>query len=1035
MNFAPFSYLQQPAFFGTTITIPYNNTGSYLLMGTFTTYTNINTYPSFFYVTNPSGSLSSSLFDIGTGFDGPTVAAVSQSDGKVIVTGAFSSYNGTSAQNLVRLNTNGTLDTAFSASLGRAYTGSSIFGTLVQPLDQKIIVYGGFTSGSQNYVRTSGIGRINTDGTQDTTFNNNVRNRYGIVYGVTIQPDNKLILTGTFTYSGSFGRLVTGSGIVRLNTNGTIDTTFNVGSGSSGGTLYQSALYNDGGVLVVGGITTFSGSTGFTGTRGGIVKLNASGAADNSSAWSTGNGFAGNQALTVYIQPNQKALLGSSNQSYYSQSSFVNNGNFATVNTNGSLDTTFKIGNGFLNYGGVSVTGVTNIQRYSDTKVLVTGNFTAYSGSVANSIAIIDNSGSLDTSFTLTDGFFPNTTVPNTAKILVTPSYTLIPTVTTNPRLGGMTIIGPSGSTLPTNTVFNYQTGVTSTGQIQSAVRQTDGKVLVAGSFTSIKGSLMKGVARFDPTGGFDYAFSSSINTPSWTSLSATYVTQRTDDSLLMGGAFSFSSGSARANKLAKMNTSGALDAYFCNNFGANNAVNAVGQQLDGKLVLGGVFSSAANLPNNTYLVRLHPNGMADLAFSSSIALSLNANITTIAIQPDQKILIGGTFTSVTSSGVPKLINRIARLNTDGTLDTAFSASIGAGLNNTPNAIALQSDGKILVGGTFTAFSGSTVNRLVRLNTDGTKDNTFFTGSGGFQSTVFTVLQDETDGKILVGGLFSTVYGNTTYPRLVRLNLDGTIDTTLTSPQLNNAVYSIITGSFSTASLLVTTSSFVPGYSIYLNPETYPGTGTTWPDSSGNGYDATLSGSITYTSGSTPYFTLSSSQYMTVPGFPNTGNDTLSGSFTLSIWCFPTAPSNFAATQGLWEKDQVARMMLFATSSIRSRVGVQANSGSSGTYYEPYNNLTTISSSYGTGSWRNLVYTVDAASGTFNYYQDGYILQSWPGYTASTGITQNTNPLGIANVDQNYAGRIGIAMVYNNKALSSAEILQNYKTVKGTYGY
>ena len=80
-----------------------------------------------------------------------------------------------------------------------------------------------------------------------------------------------------------------------------------------------------------------------------------------------------------------------------------------------------------------------------------------------------------------------------------------------------------------------------------------------------------------------------------------------------------------------------------------------------------------------------------------------------IAVQSDGRIVIGGRFTSY--DGVAR--NRIARLHTDGSLDESFDP--GVGLDDFPEAIAVQSDGKILIGGNFTSYDGVARNRVARL--------------------------------------------------------------------------------------------------------------------------------------------------------------------------------------------------------------------------------------------------------------------------------------------------------------------------------
>ncbi|EKE19188.1 MAG: hypothetical protein ACD_9C00099G0001, partial [uncultured bacterium] len=118
-----------------------------------------------------------------------------------------------------------------------------------------------------------------------------------------------------------------------------------------------------------------------------------------------------------------------------------------------------------------------------------------------------------------------------------------------------------------------------------------------------------------------------------------------------------------------------------------------------------------------------------------------------LLLQPDGKILIGGTFT--TYNGTSR--NHIARINADGTLDTTFSP--GSGANDDIYSLVLQSDGKILVGGPFTTYNGTSRNYIARINSNGSLDTTFNPGSGANNILHSTVIQP--DGKILIGGGFT----------------------------------------------------------------------------------------------------------------------------------------------------------------------------------------------------------------------------------------------------------------------------------------
>lgn len=156
-----------------------------------------------------------------------------------------------------------------------------------------------------------------------------------------------------------------------------------------------------------------------------------------------------------------------------------------------------------------------------------------------------------------------------------------------------------------------------------------------------------------------------------------------------------------------------------------------------------------------------------EIDFSFDPQLGASGVVNTMVLQPDGKIIIGGNFTSY--DNVTR--TRIARVNSDGSLDTSFDP--GTGFNNEVHTIILQSDGKILVGGRFTSYNGIDVGRIVRLNPDGSMDDTFVQGTG-FDGTV-EVIVFQPDGKILVGGNFES-YNGVNKNNIVRLEPDGALE-------------------------------------------------------------------------------------------------------------------------------------------------------------------------------------------------------------------------------------------------------------------
>ena len=211
----------------------------------------------------------------------------------------------------------------------------------------------------------------------------------------------------------------------------------------------------------------------------------------------------------------------------------------------------------------------------------------------------------------------------------------------------------------------------------------------------------------------------------------------------------------------ALASASGSLDSAFAPT--VPGAVDAIAVQPDGKILIGGSFTAVDGTARSN-IARLNANGTLDASFAASASQSVVA----LAVQPDGKILLGGYFTTV--NGEPR--NRIARLNPDGTLDTAFDPDA----DNEVRALAVQADGKILIGGGFGHVHGTVRNHIARLNPDGTLDTAFNSGVG---NTVLAIAV-QPDGKVVLGGGFGSV----------RLNPDGTSDDAF-DPNVNSAVSAV----------------------------------------------------------------------------------------------------------------------------------------------------------------------------------------------------------------------------------------------------
>lgn len=154
-----------------------------------------------------------------------------------------------------------------------------------------------------------------------------------------------------------------------------------------------------------------------------------------------------------------------------------------------------------------------------------------------------------------------------------------------------------------------------------------------------------------------------------------------------------------------------------------------------------------------------------------SAGQGIEGEVTALAIQQDGKIIVGGRFSAV--NGVPR--GNIARLNADGTLDRSFADSIEAGVNGQVFALAVQPDGGVVAGGTFSQAGGGEIMNVVRYNPDGSIDQNFGgpTRALGANGSVLAIAV-QPDGKIVIGGNFSSVLGKLRRS-VALLNADGTL--------------------------------------------------------------------------------------------------------------------------------------------------------------------------------------------------------------------------------------------------------------------
>lgn len=676
--------------------------------------------------------------DVGFGFgDGANDVVNSnaiQSDGKIIIGGAFFKYNGTTVDHLARLNTDGRLDSSFSLGIG----ANGDVKTIAIQNDGKIIIGGDFIT--YNGTIVNHIARINSDRSLDTTFHvgSGVN---GSLKAIAIQSDGKIIIGGSFTsYNG-----ISTNNIARINTDGSLDSNFSIGTGPNG-QVKEIDFQNDGKIIMQGSFTSYNG-VGIN----YIARINSDGSLDSSF----------NLGLGTYQTVRMVAIQNDGKIIIVGDFTSVNGTNIkyiARVNTNGSLDTTFNSGTG-------PESSVYNCTIQSDGKIIIYGSYSSYNGTAVSRLIRLNSNGSLDTTFYAGPITSINSiSMLSNGKIFISGSFSSYNGIAVN-RIARINSDGSYDFT------FNKNTGASNT--IFASAIQSDGKIVIGGSFHFFNGKFVRNLARLNIDGSLDTTFNSGIigvngfvNT----------ISIQSDGKIIIGGNFTSYDGFQSKN-IARINTNGTFDSTFYTGSGFNSYVNCSTILSNGKIIIGGFFSTFNGTAIKS-IVRLNVDGSLDNTFNSGSS-TIYDEVLSFAIQSDGKIIVGGNIYGLAAAN-------IGRLNIDGVEDTTFIA--GSGTNSQINTISLQGDGKIIIGGEFSDFNGVNKNRIARLNTDGSLDVNFSAWAGWYVNKI--VIQN--DGRILVGGEFNSMNG-ISQNNISCLNSNGSLDLNFNSGTgANDHIHSLV---------------------------------------------------------------------------------------------------------------------------------------------------------------------------------------------------------------------------------------------------
>jgi uncharacterized delta-60 repeat protein len=637
-------------------------------------------------------------------------------DGSIIVGGEFTHFGTCQCAHLVRLFTDGSVDPAFHPNPDGAISA------IARQRDGRLLIAGSFTHLGANTHHY--IARINKDGSVDDNYPPPDKDPDQPVSAIAVLPDGKAIIGGAFTMIGAQSV----SRIVRLRIDGSVDNTFTPAKPIDG-PINALVVRLDGKIVIGGVFVTINGSN-----RKYLARLNEDGTLD--SGYPDLDDF----VYALALQPDGKMLVG---------------GNFFLVGAaEANKIARFKVDNTFdtgFRPRYVSTAYITASVRtfavQADGRVVAGGTYTPFDGHF-QAVGRLNFDGSFDTDYpsTAAPGYVYALGPQTDQKVLVGMAFSA---VAGNKFLRR---VKPDGSDDPF-------AGFTVNGDVVSIALQPDRKFLVSGNF-DIAGNVYPrhAPARFGSDGVLDAGFIDPLVMPS-----APYgVALNANDDITIFGRFSSVLGFTR-DSIAVLNDDGGVDGNFTGPQFGDEFTNlyAVSARADGNLLVAGTFKVGTNARR---VAVLNTNGAFDATFDKAAP---NNTVTSLIRQPDGKTLIGGFFSSVADGGVGYPRHGVARLNEDGSLDPDFFDT-EAEPDSYVSGMALQADGKVVIVGQFGSINSQLRNRIARLNTDGTLDEDFSDAGGA--DAVPSVVAVQQDGRPIVGGNFLHL-GATARSYLARLSL------------------------------------------------------------------------------------------------------------------------------------------------------------------------------------------------------------------------------------------------------------------------
>ena len=566
---------------------------------------------------------------------GAVLSGVEQADGKRVIAGLFKRINGTTACGVARFNTNGTLDASFQQNIGTQAVGHRL--RLLS--NGQLLLLNTDVTTSMVLMHVGGINRvtllkINADGTGDPSLDVGTGPTSTLSYGSFVSDvlplaNGKFIVTGQFDhFSGT-----PANGIVRLLANGTVDPTFDSGTGlnqSNVAVFRRVVELPNGQLLACGRFTSYNGTA-----RNGLLRLNANGGLDTSFEADFTSSY-----TDIAVQADGKILVRGLALYGKAGTSAPREASIARLLPNGTYDPSFA--STYFQYGEVFAYEGDAIQLLPNGQLLLDAYLVPSKGFRT---VRLNSDGTLDQTYQVANT--SNATIRSVTQ-LANGQALIEGTIRNINGINDQTLLLlNSNGTIDTS----FLPVIQANGEVKTMARQADGKIVVGGEFTEINGQNARRLARFNANGTLDTTFQPG----SGFNFSVEDLAVQPDGRIL----------TMTINTLVRFESNGAPDNSFTHLLDGS-WFSRVLLLADGRLLVGGHFLNLNN--GNSFLreglTRLLSNGSVDNTFTADAPEVLES----MAEQPNGKLIVAGR--------VGPLNHSIRRLTTTGAEDPTFTGGI-----------------------------------------------------------------------------------------------------------------------------------------------------------------------------------------------------------------------------------------------------------------------------------------------------------------------------------------------------------------------